>query len=71
MTKARTDAVAREMVDQKKALVEQELKTGERHETLGRDLLSRVVRANMDPALRPEQRLTDDEVMAQVVTFVS
>ncbi|KLT39531.1 cytochrome P450 [Cutaneotrichosporon oleaginosum] len=68
--KAQTDRVAREIVQQKKVLVAAELATGEKDETLGRDLLSRVVRANMDPALRPEQRLTDEEVIAQVVTFI-
>ncbi|BEJ17745.1 hypothetical protein CspHIS471_0700130 [Cutaneotrichosporon sp. HIS471] len=70
VAKSQTDRVAREIVMQKKAFVTAELKTGEKNETLGRDLLSRVVRANMDPELRPEQRLTDEEVIAQVVTFM-
>lgn len=29
-----------------------------------------TVRANMAADLRPEQRLTDDEVLAQITTFV-
>ncbi|GMK57994.1 hypothetical protein CspeluHIS016_0500260 [Cutaneotrichosporon spelunceum] len=68
--KSETDRVARDIVKQKKELVAAELKTDDRSETRGRDLISRVVRANMDPDLRPEQRLTDDEVVAQVVTFM-
>ncbi|KAL1406266.1 hypothetical protein Q8F55_007962 [Vanrija albida] len=35
-----------------------------------KDLLSLLLRANTDPELRPDQRLTDDEVLAQMTTFL-
>lgn len=37
----------------------------------GKDLLSRVVRANMDPSLRADQKMTEEEVVDQISTFVS
>lgn len=35
----------------------------------GKDLLSIIVRANMDPDLKPTQRMTDTEVLGQITTF--
>lgn len=35
-----------------------------------RDMLSRLLRANMAPDLKPEQRMTDDEVMGQITTLM-
>ncbi|KAJ9104770.1 hypothetical protein QFC19_003911 [Naganishia cerealis] len=35
----------------------------------GKDLLSTIVRANMDPDLKPTQRMTDTEVLGQITTF--
>ncbi|MDA4804999.1 cytochrome P450, partial [Enterobacter hormaechei] len=34
------------------------------------DLLSLLLRANSDASLRPDQRLSDDEVLAQMTTFL-
>lgn len=35
----------------------------------GKDLLSLIVRANMDPDLKPTQRMSDKEVLGQITTF--
>lgn len=40
--------------------------TGDRR----RDLLSLLVKANMDPALSADQRMADNDVLAQVPTFL-
>lgn len=50
-----------------RALYSGELEKGS---DIGKDLLSLVIKANMASDLRPDQRLTDDEVLAQITTFV-
>jgi cytochrome P450 len=35
----------------------------------GKDLLSLIVRANMDPDLKASQRMSDNEVLGQITTF--
>lgn len=35
----------------------------------GKDLLSLIVRANMDPDLKPTQKMSDEEVLGQITTF--
>lgn len=35
----------------------------------GKDLLSLIVRANMDPDLKATQKMTDEEVLGQITTF--
>jgi cytochrome P450 len=35
----------------------------------GKDLLSLIVRANMDPDLKANQRMSDTEVLGQITTF--
>jgi cytochrome P450 len=43
----------------------------EKGSDIGKDLLSLVIKANMASDLRADQQLTDDEVLAQITTFVS
>ncbi|BEI92908.1 uncharacterized protein CcaverHIS019_0505360 [Cutaneotrichosporon cavernicola] len=38
--------------------------------SLGKDVLSLMIRANLDPSLRADQRLTDHEVVAQIATIL-
>ncbi|KLT45304.1 putative cytochrome P450 [Cutaneotrichosporon oleaginosum] len=61
--------IGREIVAEKKKQVINYNK-GLDKESLGKDVLSLMIRANMDPALRPDQRLTDDEVVAQIATVL-
>lgn len=42
----------------------------EKGSIVGRDLLTLLMKANMSSDLRPDQKLTDAEVVAQIVTFV-
>ncbi|WVF65346.1 hypothetical protein IAT40_000072 [Kwoniella sp. CBS 6097] len=42
----------------------------EKSEDIGSDLLSILIKANMASDLRPDQKLTDDEVLAQITTFM-
>lgn len=43
----------------------------EKGSDIGKDLLSLVIKANMASDLRADQQLSDDEVLAQITTFVS
>ncbi|TXT09601.1 uncharacterized protein COLE_03535 [Cutaneotrichosporon oleaginosum] len=60
-----------ELMDNKKAAV-RALFAGEveKGSDIGKDLLSLVIKANMASDLRPDQQLTDDEVLAQITTFM-
>lgn len=71
-SKAVISRVGRQLLDQKKNVVE-EMTAGklEKGDDIGKDLLSIIVRANMGSDVKTDQRLTDDEVMAQILTFVS
>lgn len=37
---------------------------------IGKDLLSLCIKANMGSDLRPDQKMTDDEILGQITTFV-
>jgi cytochrome P450 len=72
MVAARTQAqaIGREIVAEKKKQV-MDLYDGKlEKDTLGKDVLSLMIRANMDPSLRPDQRLSDNEVVAQIATVL-
>lgn len=71
------------LIAEKKRAIAATHTTGlEKGDDIGKDLLSNCrmsiheaplmsVRANMAADLKPEQRLSDDEVLAQITTFVS
>ncbi|TYJ59119.1 hypothetical protein B9479_000108 [Cryptococcus floricola] len=42
----------------------------EKGQDIGKDLLSILIKANMAADLKPEQRLTDEEVLNQITTFM-
>lgn len=55
----------------KKEIFEAESAVGEKKVDLkGRDLLTALVKANADPSIPNDQRLSDDEVLSQVKTFL-
>lgn len=63
-----THRIGKALVEEKKAAVragEASIEKGK-----GKDLLSMVVRANMDPDLKESQRMSDAEVIATIQTFV-
>ncbi|WVQ81299.1 hypothetical protein IAT38_003422 [Cryptococcus sp. DSM 104549] len=71
-----SSAVARgigmDIVNKKKRAVQEYLDAGiEKEQEVGRDLLSILIQANMTPGLRPDQRLSDSVVLAQITTFMS
>ncbi|KAF8309460.1 cytochrome P450 [Clavulina sp. PMI_390] len=43
---------------------------GSKSSSVGKDLISLLLKANMDEELKPSQRLSDDEVAAQITTFL-
>lgn len=68
---AATMRVAQDLVERKKRAIAAEY-TGalEKGSDIGKDLLSILIKANMAPDLRPDQKMTDAEVMAQITTFI-
>ncbi|TXT04309.1 hypothetical protein VHUM_04196 [Vanrija humicola] len=64
-----TIRIGNEIVDEKKTAIK-ELGTVEKDSDLGKDLLGRLMKANMAPDLRVDQKLTDAEVLAQITTFM-
>ncbi|GMK55295.1 hypothetical protein CspeluHIS016_0203510 [Cutaneotrichosporon spelunceum] len=71
MIKARSQAqvIGRQIVADKKRQVI-DYHNGLDKASLGKDVLSLMLRANLDPSLRPEHRLGDDEVVAQIATIL-
>lgn len=62
---------SREFVARKKREVMAEVSGKlEKGSIVGRDLLTLLIRANMAPDLREDQKLSDQEVVAQIITFV-
>lgn len=55
--------IGRQLVEDKKRAVGDD-------KVAGRDLLSLIVRANMDPDLKETQRMTDEEMFGQITTFM-
>ncbi|BEI86734.1 hypothetical protein CcaverHIS002_0700800 [Cutaneotrichosporon cavernicola] len=70
-SRAITVRIGKELMDNKKKAV-RALFAGEveKGSDIGKDLLSLVIKANMASDLRPDQQLTDDEVLAQITTFM-
>ncbi|ORY33012.1 putative cytochrome P450 [Naematelia encephala] len=70
-SKAITERIGRKLLRDKKDAVRKAHADGlEKGDDIGKDLLSILVRANMASDLKPDQRLTDDEVLAQITTFM-
>ncbi|KAL1407956.1 hypothetical protein Q8F55_004753 [Vanrija albida] len=64
-----TIQIGNEIIDEKKTAIKQ-LGSVEKDSDLGKDLLGRLMKANMAPDLRADQKLTDAEVLAQITTFM-
>ncbi|KAL7423550.1 hypothetical protein Q5752_001130 [Cryptotrichosporon argae] len=63
--------IGKRLIDEKKrAVLAANAGELEKGTDIGKDLLSIVVRANMAADLRPDQKLTDDEMLAQITTFM-
>lgn len=70
-SRATTDRIGRRLIAEKKRAIAATHTTGlEKGDDIGKDLLSNCLRANMAADLKPEQRLSDDEVLAQITTFM-
>lgn len=67
--RARSLRISQDIFLARKREVQSEMGMGEKV-SAGKDLLSRIVRSNMDPSLRADQTMTEDEVVAQITTFV-
>lgn len=66
-----TRRIGQELVDnKKKAILAQINGELEKGDDIGKDLLSLLMRANMSPDLRADQKLSNDEVIAQITTFM-
>ncbi|WWC91006.1 uncharacterized protein L201_005945 [Kwoniella dendrophila CBS 6074] len=68
----KTKEIGRKLIEDKKKVILAAHTDGhlEKKEDIGNDLLSHLIKANMASDLRPDQRLTDDEVLAQITTFM-
>lgn len=60
-----------ELVKKKKKAVSEEYEEISKRTDMGRDLLSLLIRSNMAPDLPAHKRLSDDEILGQITTFVS
>ncbi|WWC98172.1 hypothetical protein V866_005063 [Kwoniella sp. B9012] len=68
---AKTKEIGQKLIDEKKRAILAAHEHGiEKKEDIGHDLLSHLIKANMASDLRPDQRLSDDEVLAQITTFM-
>ncbi|KAK8844135.1 hypothetical protein IAR55_006929 [Kwoniella newhampshirensis] len=66
-----TRTVGKRLVEEKKKAVLASHAEGlEKGQDIGNDLLSILIKANMASDVKPEQRLTDEEVLAQITTFM-
>ncbi|WWC91011.1 uncharacterized protein L201_005951 [Kwoniella dendrophila CBS 6074] len=67
----KTKEIGQKLVDEKKKAILAAHANGlEKKEDIGTDLLSHLIKANMATDLRPDQRLSDEEVLAQITTFM-
>ncbi|WVW79570.1 hypothetical protein I302_101539 [Kwoniella bestiolae CBS 10118] len=68
---AKTKEIGQKLIDEKKqAILAAHTHGIEKKEDIGHDLLSHLIKANMASDLRPDQKLSDDEVLAQITTFM-
>ncbi|WVR08887.1 hypothetical protein IAU60_005946 [Kwoniella sp. DSM 27419] len=66
-----TKRIGRRLIeDKKKAIAAAHAGGLEKNEDIGNDLLSILIRANMAADLRADQKMSDDEVLAQITTFM-
>ncbi|RXK38459.1 hypothetical protein M231_04224 [Tremella mesenterica] len=66
-----TKRIGMRLLEEKKQAVRKAHSEGlEKGTDIGRDLLSILVKANMASDLKPEQRMSDSEVLAQITTFM-
>jgi cytochrome P450 len=62
--------IGRQLLSDSKAAIEESERGGKRNSAQRRDLLSLLVTANTSPDLLDSQRLSDEDVLAQVPTFL-
>lgn len=63
--------IGRDIVHRKRRQIQAEYSGDiEKKTDMGKDLLSILMKANMAPDLRPDQKMSDDEVLAQITTFM-
>ncbi|KAM5542224.1 hypothetical protein V8D89_004097 [Ganoderma adspersum] len=70
--RATMQRIGMQLLQEKKAEIMREKSTGavEKKDVQGRDLLTLLIKANMATDIPDDQRLTDEEVVAQVPTFL-
>ncbi|EJD37731.1 cytochrome P450 [Auricularia subglabra TFB-10046 SS5] len=71
--KATMDRIGRELIENKKRDILADIGGGrvEKKSVVGKDLLSLLLQANLASDLLPHQRLSDEDVLAQVPTFLT
>ena len=62
--------IGMELIKEKKAAILAANSTVEKKDVQGRDLLSLLIKANMATDVPESQRLSDEDVLAQVPTYV-
>ncbi|OCF32427.1 hypothetical protein I316_05853 [Kwoniella heveanensis BCC8398] len=68
-----TRRIGQRLIEEKKKAISSVHAGGrqlEKNEDIGNDLLSILIKANMAADLRPDQKMTDEEVLAQITTFM-
>jgi len=67
-----TNRIGMQLIRAKKEAVQQELHSTdvEKNKIVGKDLLSALIRANMAADLAPAHRMSDEECLAQISTFI-
>ncbi|RSH95125.1 hypothetical protein EHS25_000211 [Saitozyma podzolica] len=70
-SQATTRRIGKRLIEEKKKAIRQQHAGGlEKGDDIGTDMLSLCIRANMAADLKPDQKLTDEEVLAQITTFM-
>ncbi|KZT61467.1 cytochrome P450 [Calocera cornea HHB12733] len=71
-SQATTTRIGMQLVRAKKEAVQQEMEDQhlEKTKVVGRDILSSLIRANMAADLSPAHRMSDEEVLDQISTFI-
>ncbi|KIO22087.1 hypothetical protein M407DRAFT_28362 [Tulasnella calospora MUT 4182] len=64
-SKATTDRIGRKLIEDK-----QRIALGDKGAAAGRDILSVLLRANMQEGLKDSEKLSDDEVLGQIATML-
>ncbi|WRT69267.1 uncharacterized protein IL334_006251 [Kwoniella shivajii] len=67
---AKTKEIGQRLIDEKKKVILSASQGLDKKEHTGNDLLSILLKANMASDLKPDQRLSDEEVLAQITTFM-